>query len=648
MQSSGSKPLAGVKLSAFGSSPVYSNSSGQFEITFSNKKPGSTISLIIEKEDYEVINDKELDNCVLRERADDLVIVVMARQGERSKQALAYYNIIIENANTTFNKELKDINTRLDALDEDDQDRQVLRQQIEDLQKEKESLMNRAEDLAKQLAIVDLDQASSLAKTAYEKFQSGDIKAALAVLDDDALDKSLAEAKNEKANLEERLLKVDSALQQSIENYMIKARFCITDRQYKAAYKNYLKAVEADSTHVSNLWELASFCDELNQQQRAIRFFQQALNNTTSVANKASLLMNLGNQFTHNNSYEKAETAYLQSLEIYQRLAKENPQRYEPDVASTQMNLGVMYRNLNAYEKTEQAYLQSLEIYQRLAKENPQRYEPDVARTQMNLGVMYRNLNAYKKAEQAYLQSLETYQRLAKENPQRFDIDLCRTLLNIGYFKKALLEKRLDLRFQKEGQEIIQQVKVILGGYEDTLPIIKAFKSHYHTLDTYFNGITEEALIIQQAINKVVPYEEKNQTEKNPALVVTNQEMVISLLETTLKDYPNNQQLLTRTANAYGNMAWYYLFNRQFAEATQAAQRGLGLDETQEWINTNLALGLLYQGKMEDATALYSRLKDLPYNNATYKSTFLEDLVALEKEGITCAGVEEIRRLLGE
>ncbi|MCB9052448.1 MAG: hypothetical protein H6556_23690 [Lewinellaceae bacterium] len=42
-------------------------------------------------------------------------------------------------------------------------------------------------------------------------------------------------------------------------------------------------------------------------------------------------------------------TVYLEALEIRKRLALDNPQRYEPDVATTQNNLGIMYRNLNAY-----------------------------------------------------------------------------------------------------------------------------------------------------------------------------------------------------------------------------------------------------------------------------------------------------------
>ena len=264
VQSSGSQPLSGVKMSAFGAGSIFTNDNGMFEMVFQGKKPGSPISLFVQKDGFELINDKELDNCVIRENPDDLILVVMARQGERNKQALAYYNIIIENTNNSYKRQLNNIHNRLDALDEDDKERQVLREQIEDLQNEKEALLNRAEELAKQLASVDLDRASSLARNAYKEFNNGNVKAALLVLDDEALDQNYKEAKEENLKLRQRLMVADSALAQSIENYMIKARFCSSDRQFEEALNNFMKAYYADSTNVQNVTEIGDFCDNLN------------------------------------------------------------------------------------------------------------------------------------------------------------------------------------------------------------------------------------------------------------------------------------------------------------------------------------------------------------------------------------------------
>ncbi len=102
-------------------------------------------------------------------------------------------------------------------------------------------------------------------------------------------------------------------------------------------------------------------------------------------------------------------------------------------------------------------------------------------------------------------------------------------------------------------------------------------------------------------------------------------------------------------AAEYENLAWYYLFTEQFEAAEQAAQQGIALGGTAaEWINTNLALALLYQGKYEAAEAIYLRLKDQPYGDATYAATFLADLDELEAAGITHKDVARVRRLLRE
>ncbi len=832
LQSSGSQPLAGVKVSAFGAGPVYSNSSGMFELTFNSKKPGSSISLIIEKDGYELINDKELESCVLRAQADDLEIVVMAKRGERNKQALVYYNIIIQNASNSYDKEFKSINTRLNKLEKDDEERGVLLQQIETLQQEKEKLLNRAEELAKQLAIVDLDQASGLAQEAFEKFESGDVKAALAVLDDEALDESLKQAKQERAKLEQQLLQADSAFQQSVENYMIKARFCISDRQYTAAYKNYLKAVEADSSNLDHLLELANYCSRLNQQERSIRFYQQALPLAKSEAIKTTLLTSLGRQYIHNNEFDKAEetllaaleiaealvetypdyyahklgyiklnladyyamvnnfyeaglayeyafdiyewlaegnpeyyepyvlttltnwgnmqklhneieeaeATYLRALEIATRLAQTDPSEYEPDIAIIHLNLANLYSSIEEFEKSRTSAERALKMYQRLAEKNPERYEhrlahaqltlgmahsdlrefaqavhhvevaldiyqrltdknpqrfktylasskenlgiifftirevekaeklylealnliqeimsvtsapyrPTIATLSVNLGHLYINTKDFEKADSFYSAALKYYQELVDENPQRFYPHLCNINIRIGYLKKALLEETIDFRYRKEGLAYLESAQRILSFYQqdNTLPAIASAREDYKYLTAYFETVTEEDLLVQKAMIEAAPLENQSIDEADPKKALELQKEAVDQLDNALEEYPENQDLRTYMAGSYGNLAWCYLFTRQFPEAEHAARRGLELDESQRWINTNLASALLYQGQMEEAKALYLKLKDETDGDSTFREIFLQDLDALEEKGITCEGVKEIRELL--
>ena len=114
------------------------------------------------------------------------------------------------------------------------------------------------------------------------------------------------------------------------------------------------------------------------------------------------------------------------------------------------------------------------------------------------------------------------------------------------------------------------------------------------------------------------------------------------------KANPENDKVSNLIASKYGSLAWYQLFIQQFAEAEQSARLGLAKDPSEEWINANLALALLYQGKWEAAKQIYENLKDKPYGDGTYKATLLKGFDALEAEGITHPDLEKARALLGE
>ena len=103
----------------------------------------------------------------------------------------------------------------------------------------------------------------------------------------------------------------------------------------------------------------------------------------------------------------------------------------------------------------------------------------------------------------------------------------------------------------------------------------------------------------------------------------------------------------TKLGRYYGIKVWYYLFNQAFDNAEQAARIGLELAPSQTWIVSKLALGLLYQGKYEEAKQVYLKYKDQADNNGTlFKDIFMEDFENLEKEKITHPDVEKIRALL--
>jgi Flp pilus assembly protein TadD len=117
----------------------------------------------------------------------------------------------------------------------------------------------------------------------------------------------------------------------------------------------------------------------------------------------------------------------------------------------------------------------------------------------------------------------------------------------------------------------------------------------------------------------------------------------------TAAEQSDDQAIIAELCNACGKLAWYQLFAKDFAAAEQSARKGLETAPSQQWINTNLVLSLLYQGKYEEAEAVYVRFKDQPYDESMdFKTVFLKDLADLEAAGITHPDVGKVRVLLGE
>jgi tetratricopeptide (TPR) repeat protein len=109
----------------------------------------------------------------------------------------------------------------------------------------------------------------------------------------------------------------------------------------------------------------------------------------------------------------------------------------------------------------------------------------------------------------------------------------------------------------------------------------------------------------------------------------------------------NPDRYKPEVAGLFGGLSWLFLLAKKFEKAEESAIQGLKWDPSQEWINTNLAHAILFQGRYEEAEALYSTLKTSPFNDTTtYGEAFLQDLKAFEEKGITHPDVERIRTLL--
>ncbi len=156
------------------------------------------------------------------------------------------------------------------------------------------------------------------------------------------------------------------------------------------------------------------------------------------------------------NDYTAAEISYNDARELYETLAKSNPDTFLPNVAITLNNLGVLQSYKNDYAAAVMTFNKALEIYEMLAKSNPDSYLKDVAMTLNNLGILQINKNDYAVAEINFNEALEIRRTLAKSNPDTYLPYVAMTLNNLAeLYTEFLVDKEKSVALVEEAIRIL-------------------------------------------------------------------------------------------------------------------------------------------------------------------------------------------------
>ena len=461
----------------------------------------------------------------------------------------------------------------------------------------------------------------------------------------------------------------DSVLLQTANEFALKAQLKALKMDYDSAQILFAQSRKYFET-VDNLWAFAELLGKQNQSHRAIEYIEKALKLARSESEEASLAMNLGIFYRTNQKMAESEKMYLRSLDIYERLAKANPEQFEPDLARTAMSLGNFYYMNYKMAEAEKMLLRSLEIYERLAMANSAQFEPGLARTAMNLGNCYSMNQKMAEAEKMFLRSLDIQERLAMANSAQFEPDLAATAMNLG-------------NCYSMNQKMVEAEKMYLRSLDIRERLAKANPAQFEpdlafTLNNFGafhvkTGQFEEAkkmysrglALRQKAIASGQTYfwdklylvyramldlRDSFELRKDWAAVVAIQRELAACMDSLIHIEASlvEASLPEWASQNYGSLSWYCLFARQYPEAQAAALRALDLDPTQNWVRPKLGHSHLLRGDWPQAKTIYEEyLKNEP-DPAQAKKTLLKDWDALEKAGITHKDMEKARAWVKE
>jgi glycosyltransferase involved in cell wall biosynthesis len=213
------------------------------------------------------------------------------------------------------------------------------------------------------------------------------------------------------------------------------------------------RALSNFSVDLNRLGEAAA---ALEASEEAIKVWQRLAKSNPErfEPSWATSLSNYASYLTENGRAEQALPFAKEALDIRVRLAKKDPERFEPDWATS---LGNYANNLGDDGHIEEALpfaKEALDVRARLAKKDPERFEPTWATSLSNYAS---HLSGNGRAEEALpfaKEALDIRARLAKSKPERFEPDWTTSLGNYASHLSENGRTGEALPFAKEAVDI--------------------------------------------------------------------------------------------------------------------------------------------------------------------------------------------------
>jgi len=168
------------------------------------------------------------------------------------------------------------------------------------------------------------------------------------------------------------------------------------------------------------------------EMERAVELYRTVVDSNGDRADLAHALANLAHSQRDVGHRSPALNSVREALELYQRLATEDPNEYEPDLAYTHKSLGTVLAALGRHEDAVAACATSADIYRRLAQKDPATYEGELAGALGNRGIWLHSLGEYQQALAVIHEAREIYQRLADRAPDAYLHEVAAVLANEG------------------------------------------------------------------------------------------------------------------------------------------------------------------------------------------------------------------------
>ena len=288
------------------------------------------------------------------------------------------------------------------------------------------TMNNRKAELCSYIETGELEKADSLLNTIDINKEMNDIK----TLDRDIEEKESMLAKEK----EIRKNKIETACMYWRGKYDI----AIQNMQYDSAAVYVKNLADVDTCNFKNVLECANFLLKQNSFREAESYYLIDLRNiefgdrTNKITRQGKLYNGLAILYKKTQRFNESEMMYKAAIDIQERLAKENPTKYEPSVAMLYNNLANLYSEIRRFNESEMLYKAAIVIQEKNVIENPKFFGLDLAMFYTNLANLYLVIKHFDESEMLYKAAIEMLKGLAHENSKPCEPDLAFSYMNLA------------------------------------------------------------------------------------------------------------------------------------------------------------------------------------------------------------------------
>lgn len=298
--------------------------------------------------------------------------------------------------------------------------------------------------LLEQLAAFDRGQASAMARQALQQFEDGNMEEALASLDDESMKAALEAARpNASRGAAEPPAGSPAAWQQSLDNYLIKARLHVLNLQPEKANSYYARALYEDQQDLEKLLEVSRFLGAWGETSKALALSKKGLSlaiNKAETLALASLQANLQvQQEIDEQTVDLLETVYA----AYGKLEGELPSHYLDELATSLDHLSKVYNRQGAYEQAIEVQEGVQGMVQEKFQLLPEVYHLRMGAVLSTLGHLHALRGEYTQARAHLQQSMSWLRKKHESGPDALrayrnsQLDLAEAYLQFGHHDSA-------------------------------------------------------------------------------------------------------------------------------------------------------------------------------------------------------------------